>query len=73
MSVLHPEESDDESSGDVVTTRSARIARRWGSDSAPWLWGTRIRILFVVEVVNRSNPRGFRFTEQGFDASPSAP
>ena len=72
MSVLHPEEPDDESSGDVVTTRSARSARRWGSDSALWLWGTRIRIRFVVEVVNRSKA-SFRFTEQGFDASPSAP
>ena len=73
-----------------------------GIGLVPWLWGTRVRILFVidgritegrgpeefglglvldtlrdpsfawwvrfdVEVANRNNPTGFRFTEQGFD------
>lgn len=81
---------------------AAAAARRWGIGISPWLWATRLRILFVidgrvttgrgadefglglvldtladpsfawwvrfeVEVVNRNDPRRFRFSEQGFD------
>jgi hypothetical protein len=36
-------------SRDLVGTNDAGLNRRWGLRAGPWLWATRIRILFVVD------------------------
>jgi hypothetical protein len=48
--VLRPEMPTDATSGDDTSAFVGRaMTSRWGIAAVPWLWGTRVKVLFVID------------------------